>query len=255
MEGSAITQLVCSTNAKMYVGGRDSQGFRSNCNSVLGVLLTVLYEAAYMALLGHRKTIEDSMFPPIGKSLHRRLCNITCKTDKAVMFVGTKLPPLKIPKPQKASAWALRESEFGAGLVGGKSGNLAKLRGKLPESIAVPASVALPFGTFERVLKDDVNKEAAAAVAELQRKLVQHCLSPMTACMLCCGETPVFPQTRGIEEHGLNQLWYRSTLVWLVDCSTTHITALHTITDSQLVAQLTSRSVSTFGNSTSLQSL
>lgn len=82
------------------------------------------------------------------------------------------MPPLKIPKPQKASAWALRESDFGTGLVGGKSGNLATLRGKLPESVAVPASVALPFGTFERVLKDATNKEAAAAVAELQKKLV-----------------------------------------------------------------------------------
>ena len=46
------------------------------------------------------------------------------------------------------------------------------LRGKLPESIAVPSSLALPFGTFERVLKDAVNKEAAAAIAELQKKLV-----------------------------------------------------------------------------------
>lgn len=88
------------------------------------------------------------------------------------MCAGTKLPPLKIPKPQKASAWALRESEFGAGLVGGKSGNLATLRGKVPGSIAVPASVALPFGTFERVLKDDVNKQAATTVAELHKKLV-----------------------------------------------------------------------------------
>ena len=83
-----------------------------------------------------------------------------------------KLPPLKIPKPQRSTAWALRESEFGAGLVGGKSGNLAALRGQLPASIAVPASVALPFGTFERVLKDDVNQEAAAAVAKLQKELV-----------------------------------------------------------------------------------
>lgn len=81
---------------------------------------------------------------------------------------------MKIPKPQKASAWALKESDFGPGLVGGKSGNLATLRGKLPASIAVPASVALPFGTFERVLKGDVNAEAAAAVAKLQKELVRH---------------------------------------------------------------------------------
>lgn len=104
------------------------------------------------------------------------------------MFTGTKLPPLKIPKPKKSAAWALRESEFGAGLVGGKSGNLATLRGKLPDSIAVPASVALPFGTFERVLKDDVNKEAAAAVAELQSQLVTAAHVSHCTLSLCCGE-------------------------------------------------------------------
>ena len=57
-------------------------------------------------------------------------------------------------------------------MVGGKSGNLAVLRGKLPKSIAVPASVALPFGTFERALGDDINRDAAASVAKLQKELV-----------------------------------------------------------------------------------
>lgn len=82
------------------------------------------------------------------------------------------MAPLKIPKPKPSSSWALSEAQFGPGLVGGKSGNLATLRGKLPANIGVPASVALPFGTFERVLKDDVNKEAAAAIAHAQKALV-----------------------------------------------------------------------------------
>ena len=89
------------------------------------------------------------------------------------LCVGSKMAPLKIPKPKQSSAWALSEEEFGPGVVGGKSGNLATLRGKLPADIAVPASVALPFGTFEKVLKDDVNSEAAAAVAKAQKALVR----------------------------------------------------------------------------------
>lgn len=83
------------------------------------------------------------------------------------------MAPLSIPKPKQSTAWALSETQFAAGVVGGKSGNLAKLRGQLPDDIAVPASVALPFGTFEKVLKDDVNKEAAAAVAKAQKALVR----------------------------------------------------------------------------------
>jgi len=38
---------------------------------------------------------------------------------------SASLPPLKIPAPRKTTAWALPESDFGPGLVGGKSGHLA----------------------------------------------------------------------------------------------------------------------------------
>ncbi len=42
-----------------------------------------------------------------------------------------KLPALDIPKPKASKRWALQESEFGQGLVGGKSSNLAFLRAKV----------------------------------------------------------------------------------------------------------------------------
>ncbi len=44
---------------------------------------------------------------------------------------GAALPPLAVPKPKETSQWALQEANFGPGLVGGKSANLAKLRGKV----------------------------------------------------------------------------------------------------------------------------
>ncbi len=59
------------------------------------------------------------------------------------------------------------------GLVGGKSRNLATLRGALPASIAVPVSVALPFGAFERALQHEGNAAAARDIAALQKKLVR----------------------------------------------------------------------------------
>ena len=37
----------------------------------------------------------------------------------------------------------------------------------------MPASVALPFGTFERVLQDRVNAGAAKAIASAQSQLVR----------------------------------------------------------------------------------
>jgi alpha-glucan,water dikinase len=56
-------------------------------------------------------------------------------------------------------------------VVGAKANNLAKLRNKLPEWIQVPASVALPFGTFEQVLAFGANSGAAARLRELQQEL------------------------------------------------------------------------------------
>jgi len=58
------------------------------------------------------------------------------------------------------SSYAISWGEFAPGLVGGKSLNVAGLRGKLPEWIGLPASAAVPFGAFEKVLSLDANREA-----------------------------------------------------------------------------------------------
>lgn len=44
---------------------------------------------------------------------------------------GTRLQ-LEKPKGASGGSWVLTEAEFGPGLVGGKSANLAALRSKLP---------------------------------------------------------------------------------------------------------------------------
>jgi len=43
--------------------------------------------------------------------------------------------------------------------VGSKSLNLALLRPKLPSEIYTPQAVALPYGTMQKSLTDDANKE------------------------------------------------------------------------------------------------
>jgi alpha-glucan,water dikinase len=71
-----------------------------------------------------------------------------------------------------APGWALTEDRFTPEVVGGKSNNLSGLRGRLPDWIHLPASVALPFGAFERALGDGCNRalrgryEALVAAAE-----------------------------------------------------------------------------------------
>jgi len=67
--------------------------------------------------------------------------------------------------------WALGEIEFKPGRVGGKALGCAGLRAALSAAdLIVPPSVALPYGTFERVLAHADNIEVAGKLAALQAK-------------------------------------------------------------------------------------
>lgn len=55
--------------------------------------------------------------------------------------------------------WVVTQNQFTPEIVGGKSNNLSGLRGRLPEGIGLPTSIALPFGVFERTLADKDNRE------------------------------------------------------------------------------------------------
>ena len=65
---------------------------------------------------------------------------------------------LSIAKKTFGGKFAVVADEFEPELVGAKSRNIAGLRGKLPDWINLPTSVALPFGSFDAVLKDPINK-------------------------------------------------------------------------------------------------
>lgn len=76
------------------------------------------------------------------------------------------------------SIWVLSEDEFTGELVGGKALNLKKLHAMAGEQeglseaeISVPASISLPFGTFEKVIKDPKNKKVRDKIKALRGKL------------------------------------------------------------------------------------
>ena len=70
------------------------------------------------------------------------------------------------PRPQ-FTRYALTLDEFDQRTVGAKSLSQARLRGKLPEWARQPASVALPFGCFEKVLALPENASTAQRLNEL----------------------------------------------------------------------------------------
>jgi alpha-glucan,water dikinase len=63
--------------------------------------------------------------------------------------------------------YAVTAEEFEEGLVGGKSLHLKQLQGRLPDWIHLPASVALPFGTFKKVLREEANRKTSERFDQL----------------------------------------------------------------------------------------
>ncbi|GAQ91752.1 alpha-glucan water dikinase [Klebsormidium nitens] len=78
---------------------------------------------------------------------------------------------LSITKKAWAGKYAIPADDFTPDLVGAKSRNLADLRGRLPDWIHLPTSVAIPFGTFDQVLAAPQNRAVAAEVKALQAAL------------------------------------------------------------------------------------
>lgn len=65
--------------------------------------------------------------------------------------------------------YALSVEEFTTEMVGAKSCNIKFLRGRVPSWIRIPMSVAVPFGAFETVLSQDVNKDIANKITLLRK--------------------------------------------------------------------------------------
>ena len=82
-------------------------------------------------------------------------------------------------KPAWCGEYAVGMDAFAPGVVGAKSKNLANLRGKLPEWIQLPPSMAVPFSTLDEVLKvaankavrEEVEKEYKAVDSDLEGQL------------------------------------------------------------------------------------
>ncbi len=112
------------------------------------------------------------------KSHKGHLLNLAVKASGDVVFEEVTEEMITAPSQPKPrftkrvrtdfNAYTICSRDFKDSLVGGKSNNLICLQNKLPDWIHLPASVALPFGVFEKVLALDTNKE----IAERYRKIL-----------------------------------------------------------------------------------
>lgn len=79
----------------------------------------------------------------------------------------TAASEVSLVKPKPSTAWTILPSEYDSTSVGGKAMSLAKLGDEtktLGDLVSVPLSYALPFGSFEKALKLDV--EGGAVLSE-----------------------------------------------------------------------------------------
>ncbi|XP_010254601.1 PREDICTED: alpha-glucan water dikinase 2 isoform X2 [Nelumbo nucifera] len=79
---------------------------------------------------------------------------------------------LTLKKKNFGGKYAISIEEFTSDTVGAKSRNIQFLRGRVPSWIKIPMSIALPFGVFEHILFEDLNRDVANKISSLSR-LVQ----------------------------------------------------------------------------------
>lgn len=76
-------------------------------------------------------------------------------------------PVISLKKKTFCGRFAVAAKEFNHDLVGAKSRNIANLKSELPSWIKVPTSIAIPFGVFETVLLEEMNKDVAREIRGL----------------------------------------------------------------------------------------
>ncbi|GAY47637.1 hypothetical protein CUMW_105910 [Citrus unshiu] len=65
--------------------------------------------------------------------------------------------------------YAVSVEDFTPDMVGAKSCNIKFLRERVPSWIKIPTSVAIPFGAFETVLSENINKDIANKISRLYK--------------------------------------------------------------------------------------
>ena len=113
------------------------------------------------SLRGHHLRLEVS---PAGEVLVAETA-----AEAAPQMSPGKTPRLTVA-PRGFTQYAVPLSGFNEKLVGSKARQQAQLRGRLPTWIHQPASAALPFGVFEKVLSGEPNRGVASRYAELVRR-------------------------------------------------------------------------------------
>ncbi|XP_020533738.1 alpha-glucan water dikinase 2 isoform X2 [Jatropha curcas] len=114
------------------------------------------------------KAISISM-----KSMDLVISDVSGSNSLLNPSVSTTIPrAVTFKRKNFCGKYAIAVEEFTAEMVGAKSCNIKFLRERVPSWIRIPLSVALPFGTFEAVLSEDINKDIASRISGFYRSVL-----------------------------------------------------------------------------------
>ena len=114
---------------------------------------------------------ENVRFSIAGEDVQIDKANVSDATTTASAKATTKV---SIAPYKPSDAWLITPDAYSSDIVGGKSNSLSEMAKELAAmniaNVDVPGSYALPFGTFERALEEDVDTRTAleAAVAAIE---------------------------------------------------------------------------------------
>ncbi|RLN13330.1 alpha-glucan water dikinase, chloroplastic isoform X2 [Panicum miliaceum] len=129
-------------------------------------------EGYHQKLLSFKPTSSDITYREITESELQQSSSPNAEAGHAV-------PSISLVNKKFLGKYAISAEEFSEEMVGAKSRNIAYLKGKVPSWVGVPTSVAIPFGTFEKVLSDGLNKEVAQNIEKLKNRLAQEDFSAL----------------------------------------------------------------------------
>ncbi len=124
------------------------------------------------------------------KSLRGRYVrlDVTASGDVVAVEESPKAPSQKAAaarpisvSPRSFRRYAIAFSEFDQVTVGSKALQQRRLRDCLPKGIRQPASAAIPFGVFEKVLSLEANREVAARYRELAQRTSERGMDTLDA--------------------------------------------------------------------------
>ncbi|KAI5078481.1 hypothetical protein GOP47_0006152 [Adiantum capillus-veneris] len=144
------------------------------------ICFATCFDAQVLSDLQAKKGAFIQLKPSSSDLVYSEISDAEVTSDGGILDAAEKeIPSITLKRKTFGGKYAVAAADFNNDLVGAKSRNITHLKNKLPSWIKVPTSVALPFGVFEEVLAEKLNKGVALEIKTLEASLKKGDLSKL----------------------------------------------------------------------------